>query len=96
MQQVDDIYIFWNHFNFKVFEKLETLFNGFQEDPPIAFIFLGNFVSESHGHERMDILKKCFKQLGELLSQYINLLENSQFVFIPGTTDPATPHIVPR
>ncbi|XP_044744137.1 DNA polymerase epsilon subunit 2 [Coccinella septempunctata] len=79
-----------------VFEKLETLFEGFQEDPPIAFLFLGNFVSESHGHERMDILKKCFKQLGELLSRYQSLISNSQFVFVPGTTDPSTPHIVPR
>lgn len=72
------------------------LFNGFQEDPPIAFIFLGNFISESHGHERMDIMKKCFKLLGDLISQYTALMESSQFIFVPGTTDPTTPHIVPR
>ncbi|KAK9873940.1 hypothetical protein WA026_002293 [Henosepilachna vigintioctopunctata] len=79
-----------------VFEKLEILFEGFQNDPPIAFIFLGNFISESHGSERMDILKKCFKQLGDLIIRFPHIMDNSQFVFIPGMTDPATPHIVPR
>lgn len=44
----------------------------------------------------MDILKKYFKQLGDLISRYTPLVNNSQFVFVPGLTDPCSPHIVPR
>ncbi|KAJ8941950.1 hypothetical protein NQ318_013286 [Aromia moschata] len=47
-----------------IFEKLETLFDGMQASPPIAF--------------------------------YPNIVSASQFVFVPGLTDPCTPHIVPR
>ncbi|KAL3286446.1 hypothetical protein HHI36_000953 [Cryptolaemus montrouzieri] len=79
-----------------IFDKLEILFDGFQRDPPVAFVFLGNFISELHGSERIDNLKKCFKQLGDLISRYPTLLDNSQFVFVPGLTDPSTPYIVPR
>ncbi|KAI4469123.1 dna polymerase epsilon subunit b [Holotrichia oblita] len=79
-----------------VFEKLEVLFNGMQGSPPVAFIFMGNFMSESHGSENMEILKKLFKQFGELISRYTILMSNSQFIFVPGMSDPCTPHIVPR
>ncbi|CAH0550328.1 unnamed protein product [Brassicogethes aeneus] len=78
------------------FEKLETLFEGLEHSPPIAFIFMGNFMSESHGSELMESLKKKFKQLGELINGYPSLVNSSQFVFIPGLSDPATPYMVPR
>lgn len=80
----------------KVFEKLEVLFNGMQGSSPVAFVFMGNFMSESHGSENIEILKKLFKQFGELISRYTILMTNSQFIFIPGMSDPCTPHIVPR
>lgn len=80
----------------QVFDKLEMLFNGMQASPPVAFVFMGNFMSESHGSENIEILKKLFKQLGELISRYTTLLNNSHFIFMPGMSDPCTPHIVPR
>ncbi|KRT82717.1 hypothetical protein AMK59_3420, partial [Oryctes borbonicus] len=79
-----------------IFEKLETLFNGMQTSPPVAFVFMGNFMSESHGSENIEILKKLFKQMGELISRYTILMNTSQFIFVPGMSDPCTPHIVPR
>lgn len=79
-----------------MFEKLEVLFEGFQSNPPIAFVFMGNFMSESHGSEMMEVLKKLFKQLGELIANYQTLVSNTNFVFVPGMADPCTPHIVPR
>ncbi|KAJ8980174.1 hypothetical protein NQ317_011418 [Molorchus minor] len=82
--------------SFVVFEKLEILFDGVQASPPIAFVFMGNFMSESHGSEIMDTLRKLFKKLAELISKYPNIVNVSQFVFVPGLTDPCTPHIVPR
>ncbi|CAG9813336.1 unnamed protein product [Phaedon cochleariae] len=79
-----------------VFEKLEILFDGFQDLPPVAFVFMGNFMSNSHGSEMMDDLKSLFKRLGELIMKFPNLSNNSQFVFVPGLSDPCTPHMVPR
>ncbi|GJQ78353.1 Pole2 [Trypoxylus dichotomus] len=79
-----------------IFEKLEMLFNGMHASPPVAFVFMGNFMSESHGSENIAIFKKLFKQMGELISRYPILVNNSQFIFVPGMSDPCTPHIVPR
>ncbi|XP_049825569.1 DNA polymerase epsilon subunit 2 [Aethina tumida] len=79
-----------------IFDKLEVLFDGLQNSPPIAFVFMGNFMSESHGNELMNTLKRLFKQLGHLINKYPNIVECSQFVFVPGLTDPALPHIIPR
>lgn len=53
-------------------------------------------MSNSHGSEMMDVLKKHFKRLGELIVKFPGISSNSQFVFVPGMTDPCTPHLVPR
>lgn len=53
-------------------------------------------MSESHGSEVMDALKKLFKKLAELISKYPNIVSVSQFVFVPGLIDPCTPHLIPR
>ncbi|XP_022907968.2 DNA polymerase epsilon subunit 2 [Onthophagus taurus] len=79
-----------------VFEKLETIFNGLVATPPIAFVFMGNYMSESHGSEYLETLKKLFKQLGELIRNFSTLINGSEFVFVPGLSDPCTPHILPR
>lgn len=81
----------------ETYENLEKLFDKMEQFiPPVAFVFMGNFMSESHGSEMMTILRKLFKRLGELISRYHMLMGSSQFVFVPGLTDPCTPHIVPR
>lgn len=64
--------------------------------PPIAFVFMGDFMSESHGSETINDMRKKFKRLGELIAKYHVLVGASQFVFVPGLGDPCTPHIVPR
>ncbi|KAK5648615.1 hypothetical protein RI129_003507 [Pyrocoelia pectoralis] len=79
-----------------VFEKFEILFNGFQHSPPIAFVFMGNFVQEYQGLDKIDSLKRLFKKLGELLSNYGNLVHTSKFVFVPSMADPCHLHILPR
>ncbi|KAK4884432.1 hypothetical protein RN001_000703 [Aquatica leii] len=80
----------------KVFEKLDELFSGLQYSSPIAFVFMGNFIQEYQGLEKMDHLKKLFKKFGELLGNYPELTSTSKFVFIPGMTDPCNLHILPR
>lgn len=75
---------------------MQMLFEGMQMIPPVAFVFMGNFLLESHGFEKIDKLKKLFKKLGQLVSNYGNLVEKSQFIFVPGLMDPCLPHMVPR
>ncbi|KAB0803350.1 hypothetical protein PPYR_00320 [Photinus pyralis] len=79
-----------------IFEKLEILFNGFHHSPPIAFIFMGNFMQDYQGLEKIDNYKKLFKKFGELLSNYTELVHKSKFVFVPSMTDPCHLHILPR
>lgn len=79
-----------------MFEKLEILFDGMHGTPPIAFVFMGNFMEELIGLETMVTLKNLFKQLAELIGRYSNLIDNSEFIFVPGMLDPCSPHIVPR
>lgn len=64
--------------------------------PPIAFVFLGNFLSQCYGSESFDILAKSFKKLAEIIVKYSNILKLSNFVFVPGTNDPCMQHILPR
>lgn len=78
------------------FEKLELLFKGSQNCPPVAFVFMGNFTSESYGSEMVEVMQRLFRRLGELISRHEMLVNNSHFVFVPGLNDPCTPHIVPR
>ncbi|KAJ8925893.1 hypothetical protein NQ315_009745 [Exocentrus adspersus] len=80
----------------KVFEKLELLFDGLQMSPPIAFVFMGNFMSESQGCKMTDTLRKLLKKLADLIYKFPNIVNASQFVFVPGMIDPCTPHLVPR
>jgi DNA polymerase epsilon subunit 2 len=78
------------------FEKLEVLFDGFSSIPPVAFVFMGNFMSECNSPDRIENLKKLFKQLAELINKYTNLVAHSNFIFVPGLEDPCTSYVVPR
>lgn len=79
-----------------VFEKLELMFQGYSEEPPLAFVFIGNFLSTSYGSETLQMLKKLFKQMAELVQKYDNVAKISQFIFVPGLNDPCVPCIVPK
>ncbi|XP_046995901.1 DNA polymerase epsilon subunit 2 isoform X1 [Schistocerca americana] len=82
--------------NVKVLEKLSTLFQGYSECPPVAFVLMGNFLSSQHGSAHAYLLKEKFKILGDLIVQFPKLTANSKFIFIPGPVDPAFASILPR
>ncbi|XP_044264960.1 DNA polymerase epsilon subunit 2 [Tribolium madens] len=79
-----------------IFEKLELLFKGFNPNPPVAFVFMGNFMSTCCRTKRFNTLKKLFKQLAELINKYQKLATVSNFIFVPGLEDPCTSYVVPR
>ncbi|PSN37360.1 DNA polymerase epsilon subunit 2 [Blattella germanica] len=80
----------------KVMEKLRVLFAGYADFPPVAFVFMGNFLSSQQGSAHAATLRLRFKALGDLIAQFPELVDKSKFVFIPGPSDPASPNILPR
>ncbi|XP_059478569.1 DNA polymerase epsilon subunit 2 [Neocloeon triangulifer] len=80
----------------KVLRKLQVLFEGLSSYPPIAFIFMGNFLSTKPESNQAEQLKFHLRSLADLISSYPNLLKFSKFVFVPGLADPACPNILPR
>ncbi|KAG7167785.1 DNA polymerase epsilon subunit 2-like [Homarus americanus] len=65
----------------KVTEKLQTLFNGYAQFPPTAFIFCGNFVSSCHGAQQAHDLRQALGSLGTLIAGYPELMAHSRFIF---------------
>ncbi|XP_069180346.1 DNA polymerase epsilon subunit 2-like [Procambarus clarkii] len=80
----------------KVTEKLRTLFGGYAQFPPTAFIFCGNFLSSCHGSEQAPDLRQYLTSLGTLIAGYPELLAHSKFIFVPGPNDPGPSNIFPR
>ncbi|GFN97139.1 DNA polymerase epsilon subunit [Plakobranchus ocellatus] len=80
----------------RVMEKLNTLFMGYSAFPPTAFILCGNFLSSPKVLSHARTLKECFQELGSMLSNYPDLINTSQFVFVPGPNDPVHSTILPR
>ncbi|XP_041972014.1 DNA polymerase epsilon subunit 2 [Aricia agestis] len=82
--------------NLKVISKLKTLFSGFNEFPPIAIVFLGEFLSCPYGYEHSTQLKAALINLGDMIYPFTKLRESCKFIFVPGLGDPAAPNILPR
>lgn len=94
----DQMYIFSDFWldNEEIFEKMDFLFSNLQQ-PPIAFIFLGNFMRESQNTcECIQMIREKLKMFAELIVKYTVIARTSHFVFVPGMNDPCTPYITPR
>lgn len=77
-------------------EKLRILFAGYCEDPPICFVLMGNFLSSSTCSTSSGHLRQLFKSLAEMIKEFPNLVEQAQFVFVPGPSDSGFCNILPR
>lgn len=82
--------------NLKVMSNLKTLFSGFNDFPPIAIVFMGEFLSCPYGFEHSVQLKAALKNLADLIYRYTNLKEICKFIFVPGRGDPTAANILPR
>ena len=80
----------------QVMEYLNILFSGYSEAPPTAFIFMGNFSAAPYGAERNENFKQSFVSLAEMIQLFPEIIEQSQFVFVPGPLDPGLGNILPR
>ncbi|XP_068624144.1 DNA polymerase epsilon subunit 2 [Battus philenor] len=82
--------------NLKVINKLKTLFTGYNEFPPIAIVFMGEFLSCPYGYEHSMQLKAALTNLADVLYPFTKLRESSKFIFVPGRGDPIAANILPR
>lgn len=76
-----------------VIEKLEMLFTGYEEFPPIAIILMGPFAKTETNIYSM---KQKFTALGDLLSKCQRLKRETDIVLVPSADDPSAPNILPR
>lgn len=79
-----------------MFEKLQTLFVGYSECPPYAFVMCGNFLSNLKYGLRCNELMEGFKRLADLISQFDAIKDQSHFIFVPGPQDPGVARVYPR
>ncbi|KAJ1675615.1 DNA-directed DNA polymerase epsilon, subunit B [Spiromyces aspiralis] len=74
-----------------VVSALKMLFAGYASAiPPMAFIFLGDFCSVPFvsGSGQTQRYKELWSDFADLIAQYRDIANNSQFVFLPGPNDP--------
>ncbi|KAI9340311.1 DNA polymerase alpha/epsilon subunit B-domain-containing protein [Obelidium mucronatum] len=84
----------------KVMAKLRLLFEGYTTRAviPLSFIFIGNFTSRPYIFNGADFqeYKDLFKGLADLIHEFPDLYKTSQFVFVPGPSDPWGGNMIPR
>lgn len=80
----------------KVMEKLKILMSGYNEFPPIAIIFMGEFLSCPYGAEHSTQLKAALNNLADVILLFPKLREVCKFIFVPGRGDPNAANILPR
>ena len=81
----------------QTFKRLDLMFQGFNDNPPLAFILMGNFISIPYnmdGSEQVNYTES-FNHFADLLSNYKNLVD-CHFVFIPGPNDPWGNNLLPQ
>lgn len=77
-----------------VFEKLQTLFIGYNESPPVAIILMGPFLRNARNPYQ---LKSKFQAFGEFIANNCPLIKKeTDIVLVPALEDPAAPVILPR
>lgn len=76
--------------NPQVMTQLHTLFTGYHPSRPPLFVFCGSFTSRElgYGEEDAKLLQGYFSSLCDLILQFPGLVEESKFMFVPGSHDP--------
>ncbi|KAH0568424.1 hypothetical protein KQX54_020832 [Cotesia glomerata] len=82
--------------NTEVVDKLRVIMEGYSEDPPVAFVLCGHFLSSPPSYSSAQKLKEGFRNLSRMIKQYPDIHKYSKFVFVPGPLDLGAPKILPR
>ncbi|KIH53083.1 DNA polymerase epsilon subunit B [Ancylostoma duodenale] len=74
--------------NSRVMQAVYHMLSGFSGDPPLAFIFCGNFCSRPRQRETMELLHTGFRRLANQLNEFASSFTSTHFIFVPGPDDP--------
>jgi DNA polymerase epsilon subunit 2 len=84
----------------RVLRALRVLFSGYASipTPPLLFVLMGNFTSRplSIGADAVAVMSGLFGKLGDIICDYPELVERSQFVILPGPQDLTAGSALPR
>lgn len=76
-----------------VMQKLKTLFEGYDEVPPIAIVLMGPFMKT---YDDAYELRTHLNALGEIIDATSRLKRETFIVFVPASEDPVSMNILPR
>lgn len=78
----------------KVMAKLRVLFEGYDNNPPVAIILMGPFLKESS--KNYPVLRTHFQELADMVSKCSYIKEHTELVIIPDVDDFGMANILPR
>lgn len=78
----------------KVMAKLRVLFEGYDNNPPVAIILMGPFLKETS--KSYTTLKTHFQDLAEMISSCAFIKEHTELVIVPDMDDLGITNILPR
>jgi DNA polymerase epsilon subunit 2 len=78
--------------------KLETLFEGYQDIVPTAFVFMGTYTSHAFAQTAEDAskLQALFSGLARLILKFRTLALGSRWIFSRGPSDGGGPYVYPQ
>nr|CAB3265005.1 DNA polymerase epsilon subunit 2 [Phallusia mammillata] len=80
----------------KVLHKLETLFIGYQENPPTCIVLCGTFCSKPYGLSHSSDVKAGLNNLARMILRFPHIHRQTKFVFVPSSSDVGFGKILPR
>lgn len=98
-KNMEDYFIFLSEFwvdSEIVLNKFRKILDGYHEDPPVAFVLCGHFLSSVTNVASVKKLKEGFKKLANIVSEFQLIQQKTHFIFIPGPYDLGAPKILPR
>lgn len=78
----------------KVMAKLKVLFEGYDNNPPVAIVLMGPFLKESS--KNYPALKTHFQELGDMVSKCTFIKDHTELVIVPDLDDFGMTNILPR
>jgi DNA polymerase epsilon subunit 2 len=78
-----------------ILNKLAKLFDGYKDDPPLMFVFMGEFINVKFDISMKSSYISNWMALASLIRQYPSIHKNTKFLFIPGPKDPGFNSVLP-
>ena len=79
-----------------VVDQFNHVLSQYDKFPPNMIILCGSFTSKPYPFNKMKEFERLFKKFVAVISVHTEIMNNTEFVFVPSPTDLAAPKIFPR